>query len=240
LWIAPGPSILPLRRAATIAEDLAWLSCAYPGRVGAAFVPGYQQRDFDAVGVDFELRHRAFWSGIEEMAAHQRSGESPIADDPAIGELRPAGVPMLAGIGGPIGARRAAEAGVGLLLMSLRPPAELAEVVARYHDHVGRGPIVLIRRVSLGATAAGLAANLDAWQSASSGSAGSSWLQAADGAAVSGSPERLVDDLQAAMAKTGAAALNLRLDAYSTGTATQLHDQIAELGERVLPNLHTA
>src|ERR1700722_19253107 len=46
VWGAPCPTVLPLRNSSLVVEELAWLNAAYPGRVGAAFVPGYQARDF--------------------------------------------------------------------------------------------------------------------------------------------------------------------------------------------------
>ena len=36
-WVAPCPMLLPLKPYALIAEDLAWLAAAYPGRVGVGF-----------------------------------------------------------------------------------------------------------------------------------------------------------------------------------------------------------
>ena len=47
-WVAPCPMLLPLKPYALIAEDLAWLAAAYPGRVGVGFAAG-------ALPVDFEL-----------------------------------------------------------------------------------------------------------------------------------------------------------------------------------------
>jgi alkanesulfonate monooxygenase SsuD/methylene tetrahydromethanopterin reductase-like flavin-dependent oxidoreductase (luciferase family) len=237
IWAGPGPGILPLRNATTVAEDLAWLACAYPGRIGAAFVPGYQQRDFEAVGVGFDQRRAVFWNALDRVGVDLRGADSPIADDPAVHQLRPAGVPLLAGVGGPVGARRAAEVGVGMLLMSLRPPDELAVLVGKYRAHGGTGPIVLIRRVSLHEGAVGLARSLTAWQGAS---AGATWLSAADEALVTGSPQEVAASLVAAARHAGATALNLRLDAYSEGTADAARRQIAELGASVLPALRAA
>jgi alkanesulfonate monooxygenase SsuD/methylene tetrahydromethanopterin reductase-like flavin-dependent oxidoreductase (luciferase family) len=237
IWAAPGPGILPLRNATTVAEDLAWLACAYPGRTGAAFVPGYQQRDFEAVSVGFDQRRTAFWNALDRVAVDLRGAGSLIADDPAVQQLRPAGVPLLAGVGGPVGARRAAQAGVGMLLMSLRPPDELAVLVGEYRAHGGAGPIVLIRRVSLHEGAVGLAQNLTTWQGAS---AGATWLSASDEAVVTGSPPEVAASLVAAARRAGATALNLRLGAYSEGAGEAARRQIVELGASVLPALRAA
>ena len=39
-WAAPCPMLLPLKPYSLIAEDLAWMDTAYPGRVGAGSRPG--------------------------------------------------------------------------------------------------------------------------------------------------------------------------------------------------------
>jgi len=66
----PPPSVV-------VVEDLAWLAACYPGRIGAAFVSGYQSGDFELVGADFEHRMRAF---ADALPAAVRA----LAGDPAL------------------------------------------------------------------------------------------------------------------------------------------------------------
>ena len=53
-WVAPCPMLLPLKPYALIAEDLAWLAAAYPGRVGAGFAAGALSVDFELAEVPFD------------------------------------------------------------------------------------------------------------------------------------------------------------------------------------------
>src|SRR5438270_6811726 len=53
-WAAPCPLLLPLRPAALVAEETAWLAARFPGRVGAGFAPGYVRADFDLIGFPFD------------------------------------------------------------------------------------------------------------------------------------------------------------------------------------------
>jgi len=234
-WAAAAPSILPLRPAAIVAEDLAWHAALYPGRVAAGFAPGYHRRDFDLVGADFDGRQSTFWAGIQQLAIIFR-GVSPLEPDAAITAAR--GLPVLAGVGGPVGVRRSARLGVGLLLTSLRPPAEVAPLVAAYRSAGGPGPVVLIRRVHVGTRPTdGFEAGLANWRSGADASAG--WLSADTDALVSGPSEVVAGRLAEALAVSGADALNLRIDAYLT-RPDLVPAQVAELGAAVLPLLrHT-
>jgi alkanesulfonate monooxygenase SsuD/methylene tetrahydromethanopterin reductase-like flavin-dependent oxidoreductase (luciferase family) len=232
-WAVAAPSVLPLRRPVPVAEDLAWLAALYPGRVGAGFVPGYQRRDFDLVGADFEARQATFWTDVATVR-HTLGPDSPLAADPALAAA--ADVPVLAGIGGPVGARRAARTGVGLLLTSLRPPAEQRPVVEAYREAGGTGPVMLIRRVHVGAVAAdaGFAASEADWRPEAEASA--NWLSADGDALVTGPPAAIAEQLAGALADSGATALNLRIDAH-TSHPELVADQIAMIGTDVLPAL---
>ena len=232
-WAVPCPAILPLRRPVLVAEDLAWLHAAYPGRVGAGFVAGYQQQDFEVTGADFDSRNKTFWAGLAEVARSLDAAQSAVGADPAIAALRPGDIPLLAGIGGPVGVRRAAECGAGLLVTSLRTPSECAELVQAYAAAGGTHSVVLIRRVHVGTDATGFAASESEWQSRSDSP---SWLSAADGALITGSAEDVAKQLADAVRETGCTSLNLRLDAY-TGDDSQVARQIELLGREVLPSV---
>jgi alkanesulfonate monooxygenase SsuD/methylene tetrahydromethanopterin reductase-like flavin-dependent oxidoreductase (luciferase family) len=233
-----APSILPLRTAVTVAEDLAWLDAAFTGRVGAGFAPGYQQSDFDAVGVDFDGRQRAFWAGLESVTTTLGRGPVPsqVRNDPAVAGLSEGSVPVLAGVGGPVGVRRAARLGVGLLVTSLRPAEEARELVRVHRDAGGRGSVVLIRRVHVGEGAAGFGTSLTHWSGAAPGA---DWLRPDDDALVTGPAGQVADALVDAVTTSRCSALNLRLDAYSNDIA-QVPDQVAALGAEVLPRVREA
>lgn len=234
-WAIACPAILPLRDPVLVAEDLAWLEAAHPGRVGAGFAPGYQQRDFDLFDADFAARRAAYWTGFGELVRALGSGAepSPLKGDPAVDDLGPAGLPLVAGVGGPVGVRRAARLGVGLLLTSLRAPDECRDLVRAYRAAGGARPVVLIRRVHVGAGATGFAASESAWRRRSDGP---SWLRAADGALVTGPADAVAAGLMAALRASDADALNIRLDAYS-GDDGLVAEQIALLGQHVLPRV---
>jgi alkanesulfonate monooxygenase SsuD/methylene tetrahydromethanopterin reductase-like flavin-dependent oxidoreductase (luciferase family) len=232
-WAAACPAILPMRPPVVVAEDLAWLEAAYPGRVGAGFVAGYQRQDFEVVGADFDGRNTTFWDGLSDLVGALGAGSeaSPLKGDPAVDELGDAGLPLLAGIGGPVGARRAARLGVGLLLTSLRSATETAVLVQAYRDAGGRGPVVLKRRVHVGADAGGFGASESAWHSRAESP---TWLRADDTALLTGSAAKVSEGLLLALRDSGVDALNLHLDAY-TGAPESVTDQIDQLGAGVLP-----
>ncbi|MGW5241624.1 LLM class flavin-dependent oxidoreductase [Monashia sp. NPDC004114] len=233
-----APMVLPLRTPVTVAEDLAWLDAAYPDRVGAGFVPGYQQGDFEAVGLPFDTRRVVFWEGLAAVAGAlgRTEAPSPIADDPAVAGLHHRSVPLLAGVGGPVGVRKAARLGAGLLVTSLRPATEAAELVRMYRESGGTASVVLIRRVHVGATAAGFETSLADW---SGRSTGADWLRPDDEALATGSPEAVAAALVEAVRISGCSALNLRLDTY-THDASQVRTQVEILGTEVVPRVREA
>lgn len=234
-WAIACPAILPLRNPVLVAEDLAWLHAGYPGRVAAGFVAGYQQADFEVVGADFADRNKSYWQGFADLVRALGAGSepSPIKGDPAVDDLGGTGVPLVAGVGGPVGVRRAARLGVGLLLTSLHAPDACSGLVQAYRDAGGSRSVVLIRRVHVGSDATGFAASESAWQGRSDAP---SWLHAAEGAMVTGSSEQVAAGLVDAIRRSGADALNIRLDAY-TGDDTKVAAQISRLGADVLPKV---
>lgn len=237
-WAVAAPAILPLRDPVAVAEDLAWLAMAYPGRVGAGFVSGYQQRDFEALGVRFDTRTQAFWSALERVSGllAGQLPDHPVAADAAVAHLRDdTRPPLLAGVGGPRGVARAARAGAGLLVTSLTSPAACKELVTIYHDTGGSGVCCLIRRVWAGG-AASVAQPMAAW----SGNAESpGWLRGADEELISGSAAAVLDGLVGAVESSGTTALNLRINVDGKGPAETVQ-QIEYLGEHVLPPLRAA
>src|SRR6185295_635815 len=52
LWVAPAPVLLPLRPAALVAEEVAWLAARHPGRVGLGVAAGALPLDFTVMDLD--------------------------------------------------------------------------------------------------------------------------------------------------------------------------------------------
>lgn len=238
-WAAASPSILPLRNPYSVAEDLAWIGAAYPGRVAAGFVPGYQERDFDAVGADFETRSATFWSHLSTLTGVLRPTDVPhpvLSADAAIADARVRDLTVLVGVAGPRGARRAANADVGLLLMSLDSAAATAALIGHYEEAGGNRSCVLIRRVWVGDSATADRRH-DLWSQASSGR--EKWLTTSPNSVISGEPgavaTTLVDDLRT----SGASALNIRVNVDEANPADVLR-QIELIGAEVLPRVRSS
>jgi alkanesulfonate monooxygenase SsuD/methylene tetrahydromethanopterin reductase-like flavin-dependent oxidoreductase (luciferase family) len=197
-------------------------------------VPGYQEGDFDVVGVDFADRRRAFWEGLGRVTTALGRGEdpSPIAADPAVAGLQERSIPLLAGAGGPVGVRRAARLGAGLLLTSLRPAEEARDLMRLYRDSGGTGSAVLIRRAHVGDDAGGFGSSMAHWSRGDGGG----WLRPDSDALLTGSPAAVADALVEAVRASGCSALNLRLD-VSTRAPSQVAGQLDVLGAEVLPRV---
>jgi alkanesulfonate monooxygenase SsuD/methylene tetrahydromethanopterin reductase-like flavin-dependent oxidoreductase (luciferase family) len=234
IWGAPCPTVLPLRNTALVIEELAWLNAAYPGRVGAAFVPGYQSRDFEIVGVDFARRRVAFSDMLPEVVrALSGSASGPLAEDPAILALASSPINVAIGAGGPKGAALAASVGAGLVLGSLDDPVSARNAFEAYTAAGGKGARIIIRRAWIGSPpsfgpqmAAYRAQDPDAILPE----------VASESIVASGSTgdivARLVDDCR----KVGADALNIRVFSYEEDEQAHLA-QIADFGREVLPSL---
>ncbi len=51
-WAAACPLLLPLKPAALVAEEAAWLAARFPGRVGLGLATGSLVDDFEIMGTD--------------------------------------------------------------------------------------------------------------------------------------------------------------------------------------------
>ena len=84
LWAAPCPTLLPLRAATHVVEDLAWTAQRFPGRVGVGFASGAFERDFELAGVPFGEMVPRFASSLAIVArALAGAPDEPLAADPA-------------------------------------------------------------------------------------------------------------------------------------------------------------
>lgn len=236
-WVAACPTILPLRDVPALVEEVAWAAACWPGRIGLGVVPGYQERDFDLTGRPFGSRREQFNVGLPRLtAALAGRAEGPLGDDPAVAALSSSPVPVISGVGGPVGASSAAAAGAGLLITSLTPPAKGRNLVDAYRDAGGRGSVVLIRRAWIGDLPAEAAGPLERYRAA--GLPGAPATDAGLAQIAQGSREEVVDRLAADAEECGADALNLRFGADVE--AVVVEEQIRSAGEEIVASLKQA
>src|SRR5215475_4593812 len=146
-WAAACPLLLPLRPAALVAEETAWLAARFPGRVGLGVAAGALPVDFDVMNVTMDDLAPRFARALDELASMLRGDEGgPLERDLAIARCAQHPVPLLSAAASATAARRAANVGAGLLFDSLVTPARAAALVGAYRDAGGRESGVLIRR----------------------------------------------------------------------------------------------
>lgn len=228
-WAAACPLLLPLRPAALVAEETAWLAARYQGRVGLGVASGSLVDDFEIMGTDKVDLTRRFADGLSAVAGMLGGRDAGrLAGDAAIARCAEHPVPVLSAAMSPAAVRRAAACGVGLIFESLSTTDRVAELIGAYRSAGGEGPTVLIRRVWVGPPpVTEVERQRDLYRSYAEQSAQAHWggqemLTADDPAGLAG---KLVDALGA----SGAGALNLRLHAPGIPPPV-IARQIAELG----------
>ena len=232
-WAAPCPLLLPLRPAALVAEEAAWLAARFPGRVGVGVASGALRDDFDIMHVPMDDLAARFADALTELAGLLDASEPrALAGDPAIKACAEHPVPLVSAAMGFTAARRAAALGAGVVFDSLSTPERCRELVDAYHDAGGTGPCVLIRRAWVGEPPRERVDNqLDVYRGYSSRSAMQHWgtdelVGDTDGRAVA---EQLAD----VQRRAGADALNLRVHVPGVMPA-DAREQIVRLGDEVL------
>src|SRR6266545_5796605 len=68
-WAAPCPLLLPLRPAALVAEETAWLAARFPGRVGVGVASGALASDFQVMGLEMRGLSATFAASLERVVA---------------------------------------------------------------------------------------------------------------------------------------------------------------------------
>jgi alkanesulfonate monooxygenase SsuD/methylene tetrahydromethanopterin reductase-like flavin-dependent oxidoreductase (luciferase family) len=234
-WAATGPLLLSLRNPTLVIEETAWLAARFPGRVGLCVGPGFAPRDFEVAGVPLEERLSRYRAALESVALGL-SGRGPegLAGDPAVAALSPGEVPLVATLGGPVGAVHAGRTGTGAMVDSFASVDKASSLFERYRAAGGRGPRVLCRRVWFGPPDPErmevLARN---YRSIGSGSAiGASQTDFISTDDADEMAERLAGEVRAA----GADALLLRFN-FPGLAHSALLDQLQQTGSRVLPAL---
>lgn len=150
-WAAPCPLLLPMKPYALVAEDLAWLAAAYPGRVGAGFAAGALPVDFELAEVPFDEIVDRFKTALPRVVGALRGDDdTPLAADRAIARTATDPMPMVVAAQSPGAVRRAARLGLGILYDSLQTAEVTARLSEAYVDAGGSGARIAIRRVWIG------------------------------------------------------------------------------------------
>ena len=235
-WAAPCPLLLPLRPAALVAEEAAWLAARFPGRVGIGVAAGALRDDFDIMHVPMDDLTDRFADALGELAG-MLDGSQPcgLAGDPAIAACAERPIPIVSAAMGFTAVRRAASLGVGVLFDSLSTAERCRQLTDAYRAAGGTAPCVLIRRAWVGdPPRERLDDQLDVYRGYSSSSAMQHWgsdelVTAPDGSGVA-------DGLADVMERAGADCVNLRI--HVPGVRPQdAREQIERLGQEVLSKM---
>jgi alkanesulfonate monooxygenase SsuD/methylene tetrahydromethanopterin reductase-like flavin-dependent oxidoreductase (luciferase family) len=233
-WAAPCPLLLPLRPAALVVEETAWLAVRFPGRVGLGVAAGALPVDFDVMDVSMEDLTARFAAALDQIARALRGDAgAPLEDDLAVARCAASPVPLLSAAASATAARRAARADVGLLFDSLVRPTRVAALIEAYRDAGGRAPCVLIRRAWIGdPPRADVDRQVAVYHSYAPASAPSHW--GSDEMVVGARGEEVAKRLVDAAHTARADALNLRVHVPGV-TVGAAREQIERLGEEVAP-----
>ncbi|RVT93626.1 LLM class flavin-dependent oxidoreductase [Sphingomonas crocodyli] len=230
-WVAPAPVLLPLKPWALIAEEIAWLSAAFPGRVGFGAGTGSWQADFDIMELSkddyIETYHRSL--GLIAKALRGEA-EGEFAKDWAIMHCRQAPVPLVTASATPRGVRAAAANGAGILFESMTAPERLRELAGKYRDAGGTGPIILIRRVWMGEGTFGRQdKQMGVYRGYGSDTTSQYWQ---GNQLINGDADEVAERLAEAAREVGADAINLRVQVPGV-QPDEMMDQIERLGPMV-------
>lgn len=232
-WAAACPLLLPLRPAALVAEEVAWLAARFPGRVGVGVAAGALPADFEIMGTNLDHLTARFTHGLVEVARLLRSGDpdGPLAGDPAIAACADRPVPMVSAASSETAARRAAHVGVGLLFDSLSTPERCRTLTDAYRAEGGTGSCILIRRAWVGEPwQAAVDAQVDVYRGYAPGGAQQHW---GGDEQISGTPAEVAAGLVAVLGRAGADALNVRVH-FPGVPPDVIREQIERLGRDVV------
>ncbi|HEY4887380.1 MAG TPA: LLM class flavin-dependent oxidoreductase [Candidatus Dormibacteraeota bacterium] len=237
-WAATGPLLLSLRNPALVVEEAAWLAARFPGRVGLGVGPGFAPLDFAAVGIPIAERLPRFRAALETLtAALVGAGSAALAGDTAVATLAPGEIPVVATLGGPVGAAQAGRVGAGCMVDSFASVEKASGLFERYSAAGGAGPRILCRRAWFGPPdpqrMAVLASSYRSIGSTSAvGGPQTDFVATADAEEMA---QRLAADVRAA----GADALLLRFH-YPGLAQPAMLEQLDHVGRRVLPVVRRA
>jgi alkanesulfonate monooxygenase SsuD/methylene tetrahydromethanopterin reductase-like flavin-dependent oxidoreductase (luciferase family) len=240
IWAAACPLLLPLQHWSHVAEQVAWQAARFPGRVGVGVAVGGLEQDFVLADLDYAEKGSRWRQALPRFVEALR-GEAPepLGLDPALAACREAPIPIVVAAGGPVGVRRAAGQGVGVLYDSLQTVERLREISDAHAEAGGTAPRIGIRRVWIGPPpSAQVEAQMDFYRGYAAKSAQDHWgkgqelVMGADGGKVA---EQLAELARQARLD----AFNLRV--HVTGLAPErVEEQIERLGAETLPVLRSA
>ncbi|HKA04766.1 MAG TPA: LLM class flavin-dependent oxidoreductase [Acidimicrobiales bacterium] len=235
-WAAACPLLLPLRPAALVAEEVAWLAARHPGRVGLGVAAGALPLDFEAMDVPLAEAVTRFKAELPRLVDMLRGRDLRGLDgDRAFQQCALSPVPVLSAAVSPAAARRAARCDAGILLEGMSPLERLVEICRAFDEAGGTAPKVLIRRVWIGAAQSELIERQRRFYQ----SIGASDRPMAEDQTLSGDDSGdLADRLGQLMTDVGADALNIRIQLPGMAAA-DVRDQITRLGTEVLPRLRS-
>ncbi len=230
-WAAAAPLLLPLRSAALVAEEVAWLQARHPGRVGLGVAAGALPLDFEIAGVNQSEAVDRFKVELPRLVAMLRGEELGDLDgDPALLACRRDPVPVLSAAVSVAAAVRAARCGAGILMEGMSMPQRLAPLTRAFDEAGGTGSKVLIRRVWLGRVQSGL---VDSQRAVYESYAERASSFGEDQTIASDDPDEVAERLGATMDEVGADALNLRVQLPGMSPA-EVREQIARIGSSVV------
>jgi alkanesulfonate monooxygenase SsuD/methylene tetrahydromethanopterin reductase-like flavin-dependent oxidoreductase (luciferase family) len=233
-WVAAAPLLLPLRAAALVAEEVAWLNAHYPGRVGLGVAMGALPLDFEVAGKGLEGAADTFKIELPRLVAMLRGDDlGLLKSDPALRACATTPVPVLSAAVSAAAATRAARCGAGILMEGMSDVARVARLCHEFDLAEGAGSKVLIRRVWLGKVASELVdrqrAVYDSYSTAAT-------MFGDDQTVAAGSPDELIERLASIVVSTGVDALNLRV--HLPGIPPEMvREQIEMLGTSVVAPL---
>jgi alkanesulfonate monooxygenase SsuD/methylene tetrahydromethanopterin reductase-like flavin-dependent oxidoreductase (luciferase family) len=237
VWGAPCPLLLPLYHWSHVAEQLAWLSVRFPGRVGGGFAIGGLAQDFEMADLDYSERVAVFKDALPRVArALAGEAEEPLSKDAAIGACGANPVPVVSAAQSPGAVRRAARLGMGVLYDSLQTVQRMREISDVYEEAGGRHTRIAIRRVWIGPPPESeVEAQMDFYRGYAAESAQAHWGKGDE--LVSGADGGEVAEKLLALADAGGCdAFNLRIHVKGILPA-RVEEQIERLGAETLPVL---
>jgi alkanesulfonate monooxygenase SsuD/methylene tetrahydromethanopterin reductase-like flavin-dependent oxidoreductase (luciferase family) len=227
-WAAPCPLLLPLRPAALVAEEVAWLAARHPGRVGVGLAAGSLVDDFEIMGLTKDNLTGRFADGLALVAGALGGGDpGRLAGDPAVARCGAHPVPMASAAMSTAAVRRAAGLGMGIVFDSLSAPERVRLLVDAYRQAGGEHACILIRRAWVGPPpTAEMSQQVDVYRGYAAAGAQTHWT--ADELISGSDATSVADRLFDVMGQAGADACNLRVHAPGI-TPDQVRHQIGAM-----------
>lgn len=236
-WAAPCPLLLPMQPYALVAEQIAWLDAAYPGRVGAGFASGAVPVDFELAEVPFDEIRDRFKAALPKVVAALRGDDpGPLGNDRAIRACAESPIPMVAAAQSPAAVRRAARLGLGILYDSIQTIEATKRLSDIYDEAGGTGPKILIRRVWIGPRPeTEIAAQMAHYRKYGTEAAQRNWGDR-DSLVHGDTPEQAAEELAAQLRAGGCDTVNVRVHLKGL-TPQQVDEQIELHATGFLPHL---